>query len=88
MPVYLNKANRINIKALIRLLLIALKYVSLIQMQVRQKLENTKQTLKELYPGNPGRKTDKPTTKMLLKAFEYITLVIITIEHYRKSNNH
>ena len=86
MPVYLNKPNRI--KALIRLLLIALKYVSLIQMQVRQKLENTKQTLKELYPGNPGRKTDKPTTKMLLKAFEYITLVIITIEHYRKSNNH
>ena len=79
MPVYLNKPNRI--KALIRLLLIALKYVSLIQMQVRQKLENTKQTLKELYPGNPGRKTDKPTNKMLLKAFEYITLVIIPIEN-------
>ena len=79
MPVYLNKPNRI--KALIRLLLIALKYVSLIQMQVRQKLENTKQTLKELYPGNPGRKTDKPTNKMLLKAFEYITLVIIPLEN-------
>lgn len=77
MPVYLNKPNRI--KALIRLLLLALKYVSLIQMQVRNGLADTKQTLKELYPGNPGRKTDKPTTTMLLKAFEYITLVIMPL---------
>ena len=77
MPVYLNKPSRI--KALIRLLLLALKYVSLIEMQVRKELADTKQTLKELYPGNPGRKTDKPTTSMLLKAFEYITLVIMPI---------
>lgn len=77
MPVYLNKPNRI--KALIRLLLLALKYVSLIEMQVRKGLADTKQTLKELYPGNPGRKTNKPTTTMLLKAFEYITLVIMPL---------
>lgn len=77
MPVYLKKPNRI--KALIRLLLLALKYVSLIEMQVRKELADTKQSLKELYPGNPGRKTDKPTTKMLLKAFEYITLVIMPV---------
>lgn len=77
MPVYLSKPNRI--KALIRLLLLALKYVSLIEMQVRKQLTDTKQTLKELYPGNPGRKTDKPTTKMLLKAFEYITLVVVSV---------
>jgi len=77
MPVYLNKPNRI--KTLIRLLLLALKYVSLIEMQVRKGLADTKQTLKELYPGNPGRKTDKPTATMLLRAFEYITLVIMPL---------
>ena len=48
MPVYLNTPNRI--KALIRLLLLALKYVSLIEMQVRTKLADTAQELKELYP--------------------------------------
>jgi len=77
MPVYLNKPNRI--KALIRLLLLALKHVSLIEMQVRTKLEDTAQELKELYPGNPGRATNKPTIKMLLKAFEYLTLVIMPV---------
>lgn len=79
MPVYLHKPKRI--KALIRLLLLALKFVSLIQMQARTKLKNTNQSLNELYPGNPARKTDKPTTTMLLKAFEYITLVIIPMEN-------
>ena len=77
MPVYLQKPNRI--KALIRLLLLALKYVSLMEMQVRTKLNDTTQQLKELYPGNPGRATNKPTTKMLLKAFEYLTLVMIPV---------
>lgn len=77
MPVYLHKPNRI--KALIRLLLLALKYVSLIQYQVRTELKATKQTVKELYPGNPGRATDRPTTNMLLKAFNNITLVIMPI---------
>jgi transposase len=77
MPVYLSKPNRI--KALIRLLLLALKYVSVMEMQVRAKLAETAQVLKELYPGNPGRATNKPTTKMLLKAFEYLTLVIMPL---------
>ena len=42
MPVYLKKDNRI--KALIRLLLLALKFVSLIQHQVRQKLTKHRTT--------------------------------------------
>lgn len=78
MPVYLGKPNRI--KALIRLLLLALKYVSLIQYQVRSELKTTKQSLKELYPGNPGRATDKPTTNMILSAFKNIHLTIVSVE--------
>lgn len=77
MPVYLHKPNRI--KALIRLLLLVLKYVSLIQYQARTELKATEQSIKELYTGNPGRATDKPTTRMLLKAFDNITLVLMPI---------
>lgn len=78
MPVYLHKPHRI--KALIRLLLVGLKFVSLFEHQVREELKNTKQNIKELYPGNPGRSTKQPTTKLLLRAFREITLVIIPIE--------
>jgi len=79
MPVFLQKEHRI--KTLIRLLLLALKYVSLIEFQVRNELKATKQIVKELYPGNPTRTTDKPTTNMLLRAFRNITLVIIPMEN-------
>lgn len=78
MPVYLNKPNRI--KALIRLLLLVLKFVSLMQMQVRTKLADSKQEFKELYRVNPGRATDKPTTKMSLKSFKYLTLGVMPME--------
>ncbi len=78
-PVYLQKPERI--KALIRLLLLALKFSSLIQFQVRNILKTTKQKIKELYPGNPGRVTDKPTTNLLLRVFENINLVCLKIEN-------
>lgn len=78
MPVFLKKPNRV--KALIRLLLLALKFVSLIQHQARRELNATGQYIKELYPGNPGRKTDQPTTKMLLEAFQNITLVVLPMQ--------
>lgn len=79
MPVLLKKPNRI--KALICLLLLALKFVSLIQYQVRQELSTTKQKLKELYPGNPGRATDQPTTNLILRAFQNIHLVIVSVDN-------
>lgn len=78
MPLFLHKPHRI--KALIRLLLLALKVATLIQYKVREQLKDTGQQLKELYPGNPGRATDKPTTNLLLKAFEYINLVILKVD--------
>ena len=79
MPVYLGIPARI--KGLIRLLLLVLKYVSLIQYQVRAELKTTKQTVKELYPGNPGRATDKPTTNMILRAFNHIHLTVVSVEN-------
>jgi len=77
LPVFLQKENRI--KSLICLLLLGLKFVSLIQYQVRNELAKTKETIKGLYAGNPKRATDKPTTNLMLNAFKNITLVIVAI---------
>ena len=78
MPVFLKKDTRIV--ALTKLLLFALKFVSTTQHQVRKTLKNTGQYLKELFPGNPGRKTEKPTTEMILAAFKDISLVGLPVE--------
>lgn len=75
MPVFLKKEHRIV--TLTKLMLLALKFVSLIQHKARKELQQTEQYLKELFPGNPGRKTNQPTTEMLLKAFNDISMVII-----------
>jgi len=77
MPIFLKKPARVE--ALTKLLLLALKFVSLIQYQVRTELKQSGQYLKELFPGNPGRKTAQPTAEMLLRAFRDISLVILPV---------
>lgn len=86
-PLYLKKSSRI--KALVRLCLLALKFVSAIEYQVRKELNETKEQLDQIYPANPGRKTSRPTTKMILEAFQNISLVIIPIQGHTiiKINN-
>ena len=79
MPLFLHKQHRI--KALIRLLLLALKTATLIQHKVRERLKDTGEQLNQLYPGNPARATDRPTTNLLINAFEYIDLVILKVEN-------
>jgi len=78
LPVFLQKEHRI--KSLIRLLLLALKFVSTIQHQVRTNLKAKQQNIKELYPGNPTRATDNLTTNLILRAFKNIHLNIVSIE--------
>lgn len=76
MPIFLHKDTRI--KGLTRLLLLALKFSAMIQHTVRTALADQKETLNQVYPGNPHRKTAKPTTEMILKAFKGIAWVQIT----------
>lgn len=78
LPVFLQKENRI--KALIRLLLLALKFVSAIQYQVRQYLKDNEEDMKGIYAGNPARATKKPTTNLMLRAFRNIHLNIVSIQ--------
>lgn len=78
MPIFLHKDNRII--ALIRLLMIAIKVQSIIQFKAREALKKTKTHVTELFPGNPGRKTDQPTSELILRAFLNISLVFIVLK--------
>lgn len=80
-PIYLQKDNRII--ALARVVLLALKFSSVMEYKVRQKLEEKGEDVKELYKGNKSRATAKPTIKMLLESFQKITLTIINIDNQR-----
>jgi len=75
-PIYLHKENRV--KGLIRLLLLALKFDSIIEDQARKNLKGKE--IKGVYPGNPNRVTTKPTTKLLLYPFREISLIFMKNE--------
>jgi transposase len=74
LPIYLKDESRI--KALIRLLTLALQFVTIIQHTVRQNLKEEQQPyLTDLVPGNKNRKVPFPTTELLLKRFKGIVAI-------------
>lgn len=73
LPLYLKKENRV--KGLIRLLMLGMRFSCAIQAKVRHTLEVEKDKLGGIYPGNPGRETDKPTTPMILRSMRGISVV-------------
>ena len=44
---------------------------------MRKKLQESGQTLKGLYPGQPGRQARRPGAELLLRAFRGINLTIV-----------
>lgn len=64
---------------LTHLLTLAARVLALVEYQVRRKLREGHRTLSGLYPGQPTRITDQPTTERLLKAFDRIVLTTIQI---------
>ncbi len=73
LPIYLKNESRII--ALLRLLSLALQFVSIIQYSVRKTLVQNQQHLTDLVPGNKNRKVHKPTTEAILKRFKGITAI-------------
>ena len=63
---------------LVRLLTIALRVLTLLEGVVRKNLKEQKKELAGLYAGNPKRRTDQPTAEHLLKAFDEVTLTIVS----------
>jgi transposase len=74
-PFYVQRDDHAT--GLIRLLSLALRVLTLVEHVVREQLHLAGDVLTGLYPGNPSRATDRPTTERLLHAFHGITLTII-----------
>lgn len=76
-PMYLARDE--HAKGLVRLLSLAWRQLTLIEYQVRRSLAAAQAELTGLYPGNPGRRTARPTTELLLRAFRPITFVRVPL---------
>jgi len=76
-PLYLSREHRV--KALVRLLSIGLRVLGLFEYSVRKRLYEIKEPLCGIYKGNPKRKTSRPTTEMMLKSFEGVTLTELSV---------
>jgi transposase len=76
-PLYLQYESRIM--GLVLLLSIALRLLSVLEWSLRKKLQEQGQTLKGLYPGQPGRQAKRPSAELLLGAFTGINLTILLV---------
>ena len=69
-----------QIKGLVRLLTLALRLLTLIEIQVRKALVVADETLSGLYESQPKRETQQPTGKRLLRAFARAQISLICLE--------
>lgn len=74
-PLYLDTDKRVT--GLLRVLIIALRVLCLVEFSVRRELQAKGEKLAGIYPGNPKRATERPTTEMMLRVFEGVTLTRI-----------
>jgi len=74
-PIYLETDQRII--GLVRLLMIGVRVLTLLEFRARQPLQHEGGKLAGIYPGNPKRATERPTTEMMLRAFEGLTLTLM-----------
>ena len=78
-PMYLHDDQRAT--GLIRLLSLGLRVLTLLEGVVRRRLADTGENLRGLYAGNPTRATHRPTTELMLRAFKYVSLSLVTVEN-------
>lgn len=78
-PLYLETDTRIL--GLVRLLMIALRVLTLLEFSARRHLHQEGDKLAGIFPGNPKRATARPTTEMMLQAFAGVTLTLLIDPH-------
>jgi transposase len=76
-PMYLADEGRME--GLVLLLSLALRVLTLVQWVVRQRLQQSGESLRGLYPGQAGRKTSSPSAELLLRAFRGISLTVVAV---------
>jgi transposase len=77
-PLYVRRDDQIT--GLTHLLMLALRVLTLIETQVRRKLNMTGEQLSGLYEGQPSIQTARPTGIRLLKAFARCETTLTRIE--------
>lgn len=77
-PLYIHRDD--HTIGLSRLLTLALRVLTLTEFVVREQLQQQQEHLRGLYPGQPKRATDRPTTERLLQAFKGIDLSLVKLE--------
>lgn len=75
-PLYLETDERIL--GLVRLLRIGVRVLTLLEFSARKHLHQAGDKLAGIYPGNPKRATERPTTELRLRAFAGLTLTLRT----------
>src|SRR3954467_5425988 len=76
-PMYLQDESRMQ--GLVLLLSLAVRLLTLLEWQVRKKLQDSGQTVKGVYPGQPGRQARRPGAEMLLKVCQGISLSVVEV---------
>jgi transposase len=77
-PLYVRRDDQII--GLTHLLTLGLRLLTLIETEVRRHLTEKGESLVGLYEGQPGRTTDRPTGRRLLKAFARTEITLTRIE--------
>ncbi len=77
-PLFVQRDDQVV--GLLNLLSLGLRLLTLIEFVVHRQLTQTKDSLTGLYPENPKKSTNRPSTERILKAFDQMTLTIFTVE--------
>lgn len=78
-PLWLERED--HAVGLVHLLTLGARVLALLEHEVRQNLQRDQRTLAGLYPGQPRRVTDQPTTERMLKVFKQVILTVIVLGH-------
>jgi transposase len=76
-PLYLQDEGRIQ--GLVYLLSLALRVLTLLEWVVRERLRQQGAKLQEVYAGQPGRKTDRPSAELLLGVMKTISVSVVEV---------
>jgi transposase len=76
-PLYLQNEGRIQ--GLVYLLSLALRVLTLVEWVVRERLRQEGSKLQEVYAGQPGRKTARPSAELLLRVMKTISVSVVEV---------
>jgi transposase len=76
-PVYLQDEGRMQ--GLVYLLSVALRMLTLVEWQVRERLQQEGTTLQGVYAGQPSRKTVRPSAELLLAVMKTISISVVFV---------